>query len=881
MFDQERYRQEVLDPARKNGNTPPVDLFLRYGIDAARPPRGDAFDAHVTTVVKYWQTLGAQRIAYRKIVEALNVAHQNLRDRDQLSADHFLAERERVGRESSRALDQIVKDLAGDPVVSAAALAAAAARFGGVITEAKLREQLGRRRVRVIDELWPLPDSPPVKGRAVQRSVRTLGLPLSLHVLADVRPDLSFTLRSGLRVNGSPLTGADFDKVRQAAERRKQDDRKTATEDLVTNLSGALRDGTLDQLLLWELTEAVRPAAQLGKLRVVAREATQLGLQRDEAEEFALSVLDRGSAAPAQRDVAGEIEELLGSGSLRAAERLLLTLPAGEGADVRERVRAAAQRVDDLAARAQRQISAGHPEIAAELLATAVREAADDTDLADRLRTLAPPPVPAARAGTAAGDRVAISWAPSPARTGGIAYQVVRTRQRPAGSAGDGHVVGRTDGNELTDAGAPAGDDLYYTVFATRAEGVWSPGASAGPVSLLPEVTDVSTVADETSVRVAWSARSDATGFTVLREPGGVEVKAGRNGFSDEGLQPGVEYRYRIRVTYPGSSHADAGSSQSAGITVTAAPQAAPKVVSHLAVEPLPGQDAGKLRLVWTVPESGEVTLRSAAHRPRWSRGAEITSRELNAYGRELVGRAEPAANRNAALVLPMPAGRVFVTAFSVGGGRAIVGPTVSVTNIAPVTGLTARRVGPVVRLSWTWPEGVALVRVRWWPEDGPAEEAQQTDCWQRTYRDDGGLEIATGTRAVRISVATVSRDSEGETVGSPVSLRVGGSGVPVRYRFVRTGAFRRRTRVELSADEPCPLPDLVVVQSPGRVVPLRAEQGTPVARIPAQRLEPGRPISVEVPVHNPSGPYRLVCFVDDHTGSRSDVVLKGVPGGH
>ena len=136
-----------------------------------------------------------------------------------------------------------------------------------------------------------------------------------------------------------------------------------------------------------------------------------------------------------------------------------------------------------------------------------------------------------------------------------------------------------------------------------------------------------------------------------------------------------------------------------------------------------------------------------------------------------------------------MPAGRVFVTAFSTGGGgRAIVGPTVSVTNIAPVADLRARRAGPVVRLSWTWPDGVALARVRWWPEDSSSERAEQVDCWLRAYRDDGGFQLSTGVRAVRISVATVSRDGEGETVGSPVGARVAGTAVPVNYRFVQAG---------------------------------------------------------------------------------------------
>lgn len=883
MFDQERYRQEVLDPARKNQNTPPADLFIRYGIDTDRLPRGEQFDAHLAAVVKYWQSL-SQKITYRRLVEALNAAHKALQQARQLTVEHFAAERDRLSAEVGRKLDEAVEDLAaGGPVVAASTVAKVAARLSGAVAESQLRELLSKRRVRVVDELWPLPEAMPAKSRDVTRSVRILGLPLSLYAVAGEKIGDGFTLRAGLRVADGPLTVAMFDDAKARAERRAQDDRKTATENLLTNLRAAFDQGTLEQLVLWELIEVLAPAAELpmASVRRVAREATQLGLKREEAEELALAVLMRGAAATqARRDPAGEVDELLGGGSLRAAERLLGTLPAGETGEVRARVEAVAKRVTALASQAQKEIAAGRPEHAAELLTAALRDAADDSDLAGRLRALAPPSVPAVTAGTAAGDRVAIGWTPSPARTGGVTYQVVRTRRRPAGSATDGDVVGRTDGNELADSAAPAGDDLYYTVFASRSDGVWSAGASAGPVALLPEVTGLTVTAGETDVRVGWTARADASAFSVVREPGGTPVSATRTGFTEDGLSPDHEYRYLVRAGYPGSRGAVV---QSAGVTLAVTPQSPPKAVPDLAVEPLPGQDPGRLRLVWTPPASGQVSLRSAAHRPRWQRGAEISEAELSGYGEQLAGHAEPATNDRAALAVPMPAGRVFVTAFSAGGGRVAVGPTVSVTNTVPVTRLAARRVGDRVRLSWEWPSGVALARVRWWPaETGADARAEETDCWLRSYRDDGGLEIVTGPGAVHVAVATVSRDAEGESVGSPVTVLVTSVGVPVSYRFVERGVpFRRRTRVELSCEQPCSLPDLVVVQSPGRVAPLRPEQGTAVARVPAQRLDPGRPLSVDVAVRAARGPYRLGCFVDDHAGAGAAVVLMGIPGGH
>ena len=887
MFDQEQYRQAVLDPAVRDGNTPPADLFTRYGFDAAGTPRPGEFDAQVEAAAKYWQTL-TQRRAYRALAEIMIAGHKALKQADRLTLSHFTQERDRRVKAAGEKLKEAVEDLAaGGPVVAASTVAAVAVRLGGAQVETELREQLRRRRVRVVDELWPLPTSAPARSAGLRNSRKVLGLELSIAAaVGEQAVRAGFTLRHGLRLAGEPLTEETLRQAKDRAARRAQDERKTATDSVLTILQTLLGAGKLDELVLWELMEAVRPAAELPMTSVprVAREAAGLGLDRDEAAEFALAVLMlRQGGGDSRRGAVGEVEDLLGAGSLRAAERLLAAVPAEEAGDLGDRVRAVARRVADLAGQAQREISAGRPEHAAELLTAAVREATDDTDLAGRLRALAPPPVPAVRAG-AAGERVTVGWTPSAARTGGITYQVVRTRGRAAGSATDGDVVGRTDGNEVADTAPPAGDDLYYSVFASRAGGAWSAGAAAGPVALLPEVAEVTVTADETSVRAAWKVRTEAARISVVREPGGAALPgATRTGFTDEGLRPGREYRYVVRVGYPGAGGTVV---DSAGVTLTATPQHAPRAVADLAVEPVPGQAADRLRLVWTPPETGEVVLRSAAHRPRWQRGAELTATELGAYGEELGGRREPAPNRRAALLTALPSGRVFVTAFSVGGGRAICGPTVAVTNTAPVTNLRVRRVGPAVRLSWDWPPGVALVRIRWWPATGEQgtvpESAAELDCWLRSYRDDGGAEITTAAGPVCIAVATVSRGADGEeNTGVPAVVRVSGAGVPVRYRFVERGVpFRRTTQIVLSCEQPCPLPELVVVQLPGRVAPLRPDQGTPVARVPAQRLEPGRPVAVTVPVQQARGPYRLGCFVDDRAAG-SGVVLMGTPGGH
>jgi hypothetical protein len=51
------------------------------------------------------------------------------------------------------------------------------------------------------------------------------------------------------------------------------------------------------------------------------------------------------------------------------------------------------------------------------------------------------------------------------------------------------------------------------------------------------------------------------------------------------------------------------------------------------------------------------------------------------------------------------------------------------------------------------------------------------------------------------------------------------------------------------------------VVHSPGRILPLRAESGTPILRLPEVDLAAEAPLSVPVPEPAAGGESRLGCF--------------------
>ena len=92
------------------------------------------------------------------------------------------------------------------------------------------------------------------------------------------------------------------------------------------------------------------------------------------------------------------------------------------------------------------------------------------------------------------------------ARTPGVGYAVVRSVGEASVALGGGALVGETESNAMVDAEPAAAEPTYYTVFATRGNGVWSVGTAVGPIELLPEVTDVVVRGAAGSVRRSESA---------------------------------------------------------------------------------------------------------------------------------------------------------------------------------------------------------------------------------------------------------------------------------------------------------------------------------------------------------------------------------------
>jgi hypothetical protein len=886
-FDPDLYRLQVLEPARKLGGVLPGDLLLRYAVPDQAAADAELFEAHVARMVKHWRALKQKRV-YQSIAAGLLAAHADLAASGRLTYSYFARCRDEDQASARRSLDRLAADLAATTsVVPRSTVSSLHTVLRGSLSERAVEEALLDHQVTVIERGWTLPDAPPGAARSILTSnLAILGLSLAAEaVFGTEQVRAGFRLRSGFQLaSGARLTREQLNDLKLGHAKRALDERKTALDNVLATLAGAVdRPRELDAMVVWQLIDVLQPQIAAGlPVRAIAGAAADLGLDRTEAAELALSLMNH----PIGLDpVRAAVQGALDAGELFTARRRAVTLP--EDDVLRQRIELEVSRVESLIKDADEAHRRGTAETEAELLSQAVAIAADAPgDLGSRLQSLPPPP-PAQIEATIRDDRVQLSWPPAPTRTSGIRYLVLRGIGSPVKAPGAGSVVALTSELQAIDADPPYGEALYYSVFAARGADVWSAGTEpAEPVVVLAEVRRPELDARNGAILGSWQLPAGASDVLVSCQPGSAPASAeqGRRipatpaGFHDLPADAGVRYYYRICAVYVGR---DGQRRISPGVVEGAILEIPMDAVDSLRAESLPGGDP-RLRLAWTAPARGSVMI-YRHHLPLpWQPGTSIRLDELSRHGRPIAGAVELTADRENRITTHPQDGRSYFTAMTVGIRRALVGSTVSVAFVSPIEQLQARRYENRVRLRWNWPDGTQICRVQWWPgtDSSPGTDsplaAQLADCGRRRYHDDGGFEITVDSRPTTVRVRAVRHDAAGEIASPPLEVTVPGQDVAVRYAF--RSAPWRRTRLVLTADRACRVPPLVVVRGPGRVMPLRAESGLVILRTPALDLRPGKPLSVPVPVPAGADQTWLGCFVADN--SSAGIALIRADGG-
>jgi hypothetical protein len=312
--------------------------------------------------------------------------------------------------------------------------------------------------------------------------------------------------------------------------------------------------------------------------------------------------------------------------------------------------------------------------------------------------------------------------------------------------------------------------------------------------------------------------------------------------------------------------------------------------LTDLQVRPMRGR-TDVVQLSWSPPPAGVLSLRVAAAPPPWPTGTTIASSDANLYGRPLSADGVPGPDRRMHRELAVPEAQAFVTAFTVRDAEAAVGGTVEITRGAPVRDLSALRFGTEIRLTWTWPADAISAYVAWQPwaavEDqlGASVRRQQRSCTRRAYEAEGGFSAVMGHAAQRIAVWAVIGGPGEEYTTAPAEIEVPAIGIPVHYDFRHVPGLAslarrvRRRELWLTAEQPCVLPDLVVVECRHRTVPLDPHYNETVKKIRGRPMDPSAPLRIPIPLGT-HGPSWVKCFVDPAgpAAVRGRVTLIGPP---
>lgn len=314
---------------------------------------------------------------------------------------------------------------------------------------------------------------------------------------------------------------------------------------------------------------------------------------------------------------------------------------------------------------------------------------------------------------------VRLSWTPSDSDH--VRYLVVRKAgAQPPASVTDGSRLAVLRRTTYLDRAPERGVPLHYAVFAQRATGISSDhgATTTSPIFLTSPVTVTSRRVDDGVVELRWELPVHATGVFVQRTTAGrtIEVTATEpTRLHDAGLANGVSHTYIVRANYSNPRGAD---HLSTGVSVTLIPGPPPPPPGPVHVRTVTRNLGVCYRLVDLLPQgaaAGTANVLWTQARPTIRPGDQYPVTDLAKHGALLT---ESAAQ---SFALPRP-GLYYFAQVVISNGVGYVGDIRRYAARDEVGELAARDYGDVVRLTWNWPDGCAVVLVAYDHDDWPPD---------------------------------------------------------------------------------------------------------------------------------------------------------------
>lgn len=871
-FDDKRYVNEVLEPARKTRTLP--DLPQRYQITETMPAAQVV--ACVDEVRRAWRR-ARQQARFTTLVDRLNAEHRELEkvfeqarrgDAGPLRKELRSRRKHAAGRVAEFIAE--VSGIAGElRRITPQELMDAAARHGIPADDvaAMVRDGTDGVEIREPDELPPT--APIAAFEAYRTALTVLEHRHASDFLAE-RQVSGISIFGRFAVAGEPRLRFDESTLRTLRDRwaeRPRNERSTSADTVRTALQRVVGDGQdkFLALLQYEIAEPLRNRRRGGVPDgMLVEHAVSRGITLEDARRlvFAIRHEDLGTGASSLHRQLSELRE---TGRSYEAGQLVDTVPLPEdtkelAAEIRRLVVAAVELRDQATGATLRNLDPAEADRRWNLLSEARRLVPDLPSVDEAMRRL--PPAPPTNVRVAIGEGVvSVSWQASPSNAGDLTYQVIRQRDRPPANALDtDRTVARTEVLVARDDAPPNNETLYYAVLTQREGTASATLAVSGPVLVRPEPEDIRLHTGDGVVEGRWRLPVKAERILVRRAAesapsatAGVEISAQANGFRDLGVRNNTTYRYWIGAVYLDRSGTEA---TTVGTVRSVTPTRKPEPVRSLVVRPDPG-DPERLHLEFSAPEHGTVEIVEFVDHPQWTIGQELELAVARAAGTPVTGT--PTAT---GLTARRPTQPVFYLAVTVAGDLAVVGAVTEFVWVAPPTGLIVRRMGTEVTLGWQWPTGLDTVEVGWSPAGAEPRRQRVTKA---SYQADGGAHLpADPARTMVITIRPVVRVGGEDRAGAEQRITVPGR-LQARYEITWIGPpWRRRLLVAVSAEVPARIERLVLGLRPGRVLPLRLDQCTQLGELSDVELAPDRPARLEVAAPRQARPYWLRCFVED-----------------
>jgi len=426
---------------------------------------------------------------------------------------------------------------------------------------------------------------------------------------------------------------------------------------------------------------------------------------------------------------------------------------------------------------------------------------------------------------------IGLQWN-APASSRALRYRVVRKVNGKPSSSSDGEIVAETGDLFFEDFKIESGVSYYYSVFSSRSNRFSEKAETQGPILVIDEVRNISSLSNNSIVALKWDAPKNVKRIEIFRSETQPRVKygdgkkliaSGLGNFNDNGLTNEKEYYYTIFSIYEDCMGSELIST---GATISAVPSAPPAPVEDL-VYTITNK---RVTLKWTAPTKGSVQILRSSSKLNQPVGTAMPAANAEKLGTIISGSGGSSAFFDINFQ-----GQVYLTPLTIYNNNAIVGKEVCITSVEEVTNLKSVISGGRLYLEWTWPAGCDIVQIKYshdrFPSKGSDATATTVNYTKEQYHRNSGYVINQPARSDYYFTVYTCSNVEGKPFFSNGvnELAVNSDSVTINYKAVVKKFLGKKAYVELSCSQKVTLPEMVVVVKFAGL-PLNRNDGSTVA---------------------------------------------------